>query len=393
MDYPMKRESDGDWMLASSDASWYVSSTSAAVSMGLVPRPQHGDDNHPINYAGVMDYHAAYMSMHALPSVVIRLAFAKIREWEHAGFPIFSSVNGADILAQAKASDARYAEKRPLSVFDGVPIAFNDLVDIYGHVTHNGKIADVDWGHNDSAPDDTMVARFRELGAIIFGASIMTEGGMSSLGYNANYKGPFNVYSSAHFPGGSSSGAAVAVASGVVPVAIGFDSGGSIRLPAAWSGLHGLAPTFGRVPLDKELYMSMIKAGPITSSAIDSALAYSVIAAKPTDQNHFYGQLYDGGNRGVPHAHLKGLYEIDDLSDIRIGVYPDWCNDATSEIKALTQQAIDYYVSMGATIVNIDIPHVRWLSLAHGIKISTEHALDWDLLHHSRQRALDANTR
>ena len=121
-------------------------------------------------------------------------------------------------------------------MFDGVPIAFKDVVDLNGHVTYNGKNPSKQWDDTDRDPDDLMVARFRALGAVIIGTTIMTEGGMSPLGYNAHYKGPFNVYSMKHFSGGSSSGAAVAISSGLVPVAIGFDSGGSIRLPAAFSG-------------------------------------------------------------------------------------------------------------------------------------------------------------
>jgi Asp-tRNA(Asn)/Glu-tRNA(Gln) amidotransferase A subunit family amidase len=382
----MKRESEGGWLQSSSDASWYVTSTEAAVSQGL-------DGVSLTEHASVMDYHKAYATLHAVPSVVARMAVAKAREWENAGFPMFSSLNVTDILAQAYLSDARYERRHPLSVFDGVPIAFKDLMDINHHITNNGKKPSRKWDNANTAPDDILVARFRALGAIIFGASIMTEGGMSPLGYSAHYQGPFNAYSSGHFPGGSSSGAAAAVASGIVPVAIGFDSGGSVRLPAAWAGLHGLAPTFGRVPLDKELHMSMTKAGPIANSAIDAALAYSVIANKPTDNHHFYGLLYDGGSRGIPHAHLKGLYEIDDLSDIRIGVYPEWNSDATPAVRALTQQTIDLYVARGATLVTIDIPHMRWLSVAHGIKTSTEVALDWDLLHHTRRADLDANSR
>lgn len=390
MDYPLRRVDEAEWVQAASDASWYGSSGTsvAAVGFDIAPLQDKG-----VGYTTIMEYHAAYKEGKTTPYIVMRLTVGKAEEWEKEGFHIFSSYNETDILRQANSSTLRYAAGEPLSVFDGVPVAFKDVVSIYGHAMRNGMSPSGDWGSVNTTADDSMVARFRELGAIIFGTTIMTEGGMSPLGYNSHYKGPVNAYSSAHFSGGSSSGSAVAVASGLVPVAIGFDSGGSIRIPAAWSGLHGLAPTFGRVPLDKELYMSMIKAGPIANSALDAALAYSVIAAKPTDNNHFYGLLYDGGNRGVPHAHVKGITDVKNFSDIRIGLYPDWAHDASPEVTAHMHKAIKFFTTRGATIVEIDIPNLRWLALAHGIKISTEYAMEWDLLYSTRSADLDANSR
>lgn len=390
MDYPIKRVDEQSWQQAASLASWPAFSVDAALTNGI---GLNRHDHKKARFASVMDYYNAYMAKDTSPLIVMKLTVAKTVEWAQEGYPVFSTFNETDILHQAAESANRYDSGQPLSVFDGVPVAFKDLVSIAGHVTLNGKNHKLDWGQKNTFDDD-LVYRFRHLGAIIFGATIMTEGGMSPLGYNAHYKGPYNAYSVSHFSGGSSSGSAVAVSSGLVPVAIGFDSGGSIRVPSAWSGLHGLAPTFGRVPLQSEIYMTMIKAGPLASSAVDAALAYSAMVSTPSDSKmSFYGLLYGGGNRGPPHPHLSRIEDISDFSDIRIGVYPDWINDATPEVKQLTNEAIDFFVTRGATIVEIDIPHLRWLGLVHGIKISTEYALEWDLLYHTRFNDLDSNTR
>ncbi len=121
-------------------------------------------------------------------------------------------------------------------------------------------------------------------------------GGVTPLGYNAHFKGPFSAFSRRRYSGGSSSGSALAVATGIVPVAIGFDGGGSIRIPCSMSGLHGLAAGFGRIPSESATLSTMIKAGPMTASAHDAALAFAVMA--PNKRDHFYSNLYDGGNRG-----------------------------------------------------------------------------------------------
>jgi Asp-tRNA(Asn)/Glu-tRNA(Gln) amidotransferase A subunit family amidase len=107
-----------------------------------------------------------------------------------------------------------------------------------------------------------MVARLRAAGAIILGGTIMTEGGVTPLGWSAHFQGPYNVYNFDRYCGGSSSGSAVAVSSGLVPAAIGFDGGGSIRIPASMSGVHGLGVTFGRVPFDIGLCVHYLRSIP-----------------------------------------------------------------------------------------------------------------------------------
>ena len=112
-----------------------------------------------------------------------------------------------------------------------------------------------------STKDDILISRIKKVGGILLGMTVMTEGGVSPLGYNSHWRGPVSAYSDHHYSGGSSSGSAVAVAAGIVPVAIGFDGGGSIRIPASFSGIHGLATTFGRIPFDSHTDSTMIKAG------------------------------------------------------------------------------------------------------------------------------------
>jgi hypothetical protein len=167
------------------------------------------------------------------PSDVIKRTLAAIRSWEKQGYKIFSEVQQEEVLRQAYESDGRHAAGKPLSIFDGVPVAFKDSMQIKGHTTLNGQSPAKKNAlyHLFGDKDDIMVSRFRAAGGIVMGLTLMVEGGVTPVGFNAHVKGPISTYSWNRYSGGSSSGSAVAVTTGLVPVAIGFDGGGSIRVP------------------------------------------------------------------------------------------------------------------------------------------------------------------
>mmetsp|Transcript_20257 Transcript_20257/g.24566 ORF Transcript_20257/g.24566 Transcript_20257/m.24566 type:complete len:361 (+) Transcript_20257:132-1214(+) len=221
----------------------------------------------------------------------------------------------------------------------------------------------------------------------------MTEGGVTPLGYTLAYRGPFNPWNASFYSGGSSSGSAVAVALGICPVAVGFDGGGSIRIPSAMSGVYGLAVTFGRIPFERVTPSTMIKSGPIAISSADAALAYTLMAGK-LPHDHFYARLYDGGVKGggPPPAHLANFHDVSDLSDVRLGIFPEYFQDASDSVVKACTHAIDTLKQMGVTVVEVKIPHLQWMRLAHGLKIASEFAQTWDLKYHTVS-SLEANTR
>lgn len=344
----------------------------------------------------VMEYAQAYRAG-VKPSDVMKSTLKATHAWEKEGFHIFSSLIDDDVLQQAYASDARFAANQPLSILDGVPIAFKDFMEIIGHSTYNGYTTDPAfkeyWVAENSRVDDTMVARFRAQGAIIYGLTIMVEGGVSPLGYNSHFQGPFNPFSWYRYSGGSSSGSAVAVATGLVPVAIGLDGGGSVRIPSAMSGVHGLATTFGRCPFDKDFAGVNTKPGPMTASSEDALIAMSVMAE--TDLNHFYSQLYDGGLRGPPPFTVYD-YNINpamDVKGMRIGIYAEWFDDSAPTVRARCHEVVSFLQEMGVEVVPIDIPHLQVMSLAHGLKLSSEMAQDWDKIYYSAPTSMEQNTR
>jgi aspartyl-tRNA(Asn)/glutamyl-tRNA(Gln) amidotransferase subunit A len=149
---------------------------------------------------------------------------------------------------EAAASSLRHEEGRPLGLLDGVPIAWKDLFDLQGEVTRAGsRVLD----DGPAAADAALVQRLAAAGAVTVGKVNMTEFAYSGLGLNPHYGTPVNPWSwdEPRVPGGSSSGSAVAVALGLVPLAIGTDTGGSVRIPAAFNGLVGYKSSGSRWPM------------------------------------------------------------------------------------------------------------------------------------------------
>ena len=233
-----------------------------------------------------------------------------------------------------------------------------------------------------------MVARFRQIDAIILGVTVSTEGGVTPLGHSLAFDGPFNPYDPDYYPGGSSLGSAVVVAACLAPVALGFDGGGSIRVPASMSGTFGLASTFGRVETNSALELTVVKAGPLAASTADMALAHLVLSQK--DKTHFYSQLYDGGVSGVLPAHVSGLDHS--IKGMRLGIYWDHFQHSDPEIVEACIQTVEFLKRQGAEIVNIIIPHLREIHLSHGLKILSEIGVIWDSPFYDPNLSFEANT-
>ena len=179
-------------------------------------------------------------------------------------------------LVAAGESAARWNAGRPLGLLDGVPCTVKDLVDLAGFPTRRGSRL------TDPAPaaeDAPMVAGLRAEGAVILGKTTTTEFGWKSPGDCPLHGITRNTWNSAHTPGGSSSGAGAAGAACFGPLHIGTDAGGSVRIPAAWCGLVGLKPSFGRIPQwPAGAFASVSCAGPMARTVRDAALMFSAMA-------------------------------------------------------------------------------------------------------------------
>lgn len=181
---------------------------------------------------------------------------------------------------EADAADVRLAQGKSLGALDGKIISIKDLFDVAGEPTLAGSII-----RRNAAPatkDTEIVRRLRAAGAVIIGKTHMTEFAFTAVGLNPHYPVPGNARDERLIPGGSSSGAAVSVAEGTCEIAIGSDTGGSIRIPAALNGLVGFKPTARRIPLDGAfpLSPSLDSIGPLASSVEACALADAIMAGE-----------------------------------------------------------------------------------------------------------------
>jgi aspartyl-tRNA(Asn)/glutamyl-tRNA(Gln) amidotransferase subunit A len=209
---------------------------------------------------------------------------ARIADRAGQGRHTFIAVNPDKALAMAEAQDRLRKADAALSRYAGIPISVKDLFDIAGEVTMAGSKVFAD--NRPAVADAPSMARLRQAGFVLIGRTNMSEFAFSGLGVNPHYGTPFSVWDreSGRVPGGSSSGAAVSVADGMAHGAIGTDTGGSCRIPAAFNGLVGYKPTAKRVPLQGAvpLSSSLDSIGPLARSVsccaiIDSILAQSTL--------------------------------------------------------------------------------------------------------------------
>jgi aspartyl-tRNA(Asn)/glutamyl-tRNA(Gln) amidotransferase subunit A len=180
----------------------------------------------------------------------------------------------------ADAADQRRKANISLGPLDGKVVSIKDVFDVAGEPTLAGSII-----RRNAAPADqdaVIVRRLRRAGAVILGKTAMTEFAFSAVGTNPHYGTPPNAADPARIPGGSSSGAGVSVAEGTSDIAIGSDTGGSVRIPAAVNGVVGFKPTAGRIPLTGcfPLSSTLDSIGPLARSVAECAVADAIMAGE-----------------------------------------------------------------------------------------------------------------
>jgi aspartyl-tRNA(Asn)/glutamyl-tRNA(Gln) amidotransferase subunit A len=191
------------------------------------------------------------------------------------GFNAFAVMNPGALQAAGE-STSRWRSGRPLGILDGVPCTVKDLIDLAGFPTRRGSRTT----STDPVPDDApLVAGLKAAGAVIIGKTTTTEYGWKSPGDCPLHGITRNPWNPDYTTGGSSSGAGAAGAAGFGPLHVGTDAGGSVRIPAAWCGLVGLKPTYGRIPQwPASAFASVACAGPMTRTVRDAALMFSAMA-------------------------------------------------------------------------------------------------------------------
>ncbi|MBI3203692.1 MAG: amidase [Myxococcales bacterium] len=252
----------------------------------------------------------------------------------------------ARALDAARQSRERLARGELRGPLEGIPVAIKEEVHVAGLPTRVGT------GFLPPTPageDSVPVRRLREAGAIVIGTTPMTEYGMSPLGGNVHRVMPRNAHRSDRLPGGSSSGSGVAVATGVVPLALGADGGGSIRIPAAYNGVFGIKPTFGRVPVVGHGVpggSSVVHLGPIGASAHDLAVFLEAASGPdPHDASSLVQPRLD------PHELTEAIGR--GVRGLRIGVDDDEWAAASAEVRAHGRAALEALEKEGAVLVSV----------------------------------------
>ena len=269
--------------------------------------------------------------------------------------PVFITVTAERALGEARAARARLQAGRPLSPLDGVPIAWKDLVDIAGTPT---TAASALYRDTPAKTADAPVAALAAAGGMVcLGKVNLTEFAYSGLGLNPHFGTPANAHgrSVRRAPGGSSSGSAVAVASGLVPLAIGTDTGGSVRVPASFNGLVGYRATYGRI--DKtgvfDLAPSLDSVGPFTRTVEDCVVLEMVLRGAVTS--------------GVRRERVQGVRLV-----VPTGVFTE---EVDAPVAASFEAALAALEAAGAVIERRRVaPLERFLELTatHGSLVAAE---------------------
>lgn len=272
------------------------------------------------------------------PVDVTQAVLARIDEWE----PLIRATYALDrdgALAMARASEARWLRGEPAGPLDGVPVTIKENIATRGVPVPLGCAATE---LTPAADDSPPAARLREAGAVFVSKTTMPDFGLIGAAASSFHPLTRNPWDLSRNTGGSSSGAGAAAAAGYGPLHLGSDIGGSVRIPAAFCGVFGFKPSFGRVPVDLP-YPGRVT-GPLTRTVRDAALAMQTIAL-PDARDHM----------SLPYQPIDWLNLERDAKGLRIGLWIDPGNgvQVAAEVRAAIERAAAAFAAAGATVVPV----------------------------------------
>ena len=256
----------------------------------------------------------------------------------------FVLIDDESALATARKSEARWLNGAPEGLLDGVPTTLKDLVLTKGWPTLKGSLTvDPAGPWEEDAP---CVARLREHGAVFLGKTTTPEVGWKGLTESALSGITRNPWNLAKTPGGSSGGASAALAADMGPLAVGSDGGGSIRIPAGFTGVFGIKANFGRVPVYPESAMrSLSHVGPMTRTVADAALMLNVLSL-PDHRDH----------TALPYQGIDFTRGLDDgIADLRVAFSADLgYASVDGEVARIVADAVTAFAELGVSVVHRD---------------------------------------
>lgn len=291
---------------------------------------------------------------------VTRACLAKIAELNPT-INALVEVWAEDALKQAQAVDAKKARGEKLGALAGVPVAIKDNILYKGHKATccSKMLADYVAPYN-----ATVVEHLLAADAVIIGRANMDEFAMGSSNQTSVYGPVHNPVDTSRVPGGSSGGSAAAVACGMVPVALGTDTGGSVRQPAAFCGVVGMKPGYGRISRYGIIAFasSADQVGVLANNVDDCATVLEVISGK--DMN-------DSTSLEAPVPDYKAAFTAD-LKGVRVGLPKGFLDGLAPVIKKQVEASAKQLEAQGATLVEIEIPHAKYAAPCYYIITSAE---------------------
>ncbi len=275
---------------------------------------------------------------------------------------VFLQIDGEAALDQADVIDRRRAAGEPLGTLAGLPVAVKDILCDAGKPTTCASRMLETFVPPYSA---TVVERIRAADGIVIGRTNLDEFAMGGSTENSAFGPTRNPWNPNHVPGGSSGGAAAAVAAGMAPLSLGTDTGGSIRQPAALCGVTGLKPTYGRVSRYGLVAFasSLDQIGPIAWSAEDAALLLQTLAGYDP---------HDSTSANEPTPDFRATLQ-QPLQGLKIGLVPrQWESGLDPDVEQAARQALQVLESLGATFQNVELPHSEFAVATYYIVASSE---------------------
>lgn len=325
------------------------------------------------SYYSASTYRNLYLTGELTPTDVAKAILPLIRRDIEPKGPqhlYFFDSKSELVLKAAEESTQRYRENRSLGPLDGVPCAIKDEYDLDGYQSCLGSLNDYTAQIRD--PNDSItswcVKRLQAAGVVIVGKTSMHEFGLDTTGNNPNYGTPRNPFNENYYTGGSSSGTGGAIGIGLIPIGLGSDGGGSIRIPSSYCNIFGLKPTHARVsfwPSENHSNTCAVN-GPMAADMESLATLFEVIA-EPHPASPF-------AFPSVPRV-ASAQMMLDRKADRPkiLGVCKGWFNDCAPAVRELCQNMVDALVAKeGYEVVDVEIPFLKEGQAAHAMTVLTD---------------------